>query len=68
LDRHFIPFDLHWYAPQPISFIPLTIAGFLVIYAKFSDIFGAKFMILLALLIFTVFSIACGAATGMTEL
>lgn len=42
--------------------------GFLVIYAKFSDIFGSKFMILLALLIFTVFSIACGAANGMTEL
>jgi MFS family permease len=42
--------------------------GFLIIYAKFSDIFGAKFMLLLALLIFTVFSIACGAATAMTEL
>ena len=46
----------------------LTYTGFLVIYAKFSDIFGAKFMILLALLVFTVFSIVCGAATGMTEL
>jgi MFS family permease len=42
--------------------------GFLVIYAKFSDIFGIKFMILLALLVFTAFSIVCGAATGMTEL
>lgn len=42
--------------------------GFLVIYAKFSDVFGMKFMILLALLIFTVFSIACGAAEGMSEL
>jgi MFS family permease len=46
----------------------LTYTGFLVIYAKFSDIFGAKFMMLLALLVFTVFSVACGAATGMTEL
>ena len=42
--------------------------GFLVIYAKFSDIFGTKFMLLLALATFTVFSIACGAATGITEL
>ena len=39
-----------------------------MIYAKFSDIFGIKFMILLALLVFTVFSIVCGAATEMTEL
>ncbi len=39
-----------------------------MIYAKFSDIFGIKFMILLALLVFTVFSIVCGAATGITEL
>jgi MFS family permease len=37
----------------------LTYTGFLVIYAKF---------MLLALLVFTVFSVACGAATGMTEL
>jgi MFS family permease len=44
------------------------VKGFLIIFAKFSDIFGAKFMLLLALLIFTVFSIACGAATAMTEL
>ncbi|KAE9362971.1 putative MFS multidrug transporter [Stipitochalara longipes BDJ] len=46
----------------------LTYTGFLVIYAKFSDIFGIKFMMLLALLVFTAFSIVCGAATGMTEL
>lgn len=42
--------------------------GFLVIYAKFSYIFGAKFLFLLALLVFTVFSIVCGTATGMMEL
>jgi MFS family permease len=46
----------------------MVMVGFLIIFAKFSDIFGAKFMLLLALLIFTVFSIACGAATAMTEL
>ena len=46
----------------------LTYTGFLVIYAKFSDIFGSKFMLLLALLVFTVFSIACGAANAMNEL
>ncbi len=46
----------------------LTYTGFLVIYAKFSDIFGSKFMILLGLLVFTAFSIACGAANEMNEL
>lgn len=44
-------------------------SGFLVIYAKFSDIFGRKTLFLLALGIFTIFSILCGAAAnGIIEL
>jgi MFS family permease len=46
----------------------LTYTGFLVIYAKFSDVFGVKFMILGALVGFVAFSVACGAASRMTEL
>ncbi|KIL87403.1 hypothetical protein FAVG1_09109 [Fusarium avenaceum] len=46
----------------------LTYTGFLVIYAKLSDVFGKKTMLLLALLIFTVFSGLCGAANSIVDL
>ncbi|RPA95467.1 putative MFS multidrug transporter [Choiromyces venosus 120613-1] len=46
----------------------LTYTGFLIIYAKFSDIFGRKPMVLVALLIFTVLSIVCGASQNMLQL
>ncbi|TVY37363.1 MFS thioclapurine efflux transporter [Lachnellula subtilissima] len=46
----------------------VTYTGFLVIYAKFSDVFGRKTMLMLALGIFTLLSILCGAATGIVEL
>ncbi|KAH7233543.1 major facilitator superfamily domain-containing protein [Fusarium tricinctum] len=46
----------------------LTYTGFLVIYAKLSDVFGKKTMLLLALLIFTVFSGLCGAANNIVDL
>ncbi|SPJ85735.1 related to multidrug transporter [Fusarium torulosum] len=46
----------------------LTYTGFLVIYAKLSDVFGKKTMLLLALLIFTVFSGLCGAANNIIDL
>ncbi|RFU74580.1 mfs-type transporter [Trichoderma arundinaceum] len=46
----------------------LTYTGFLVIYAKFSDVFGQKTMLLLALAIFTIFSALCGAASEIVEL
>lgn len=42
-----------------------TIIGFLIIYAKLSDIFGCKLMLLCALTLFTIFSIACGLADSM---
>lgn len=44
------------------------ILGFLIIYAKFSDIFGRKIMLLSALLLFTIFSSACGAAQTLLQL
>lgn len=44
------------------------IPGFLIIYAKFSDIFGRKIMLLSALLLFTVFSSACGTAQTLLQL
>ncbi|MCJ1393515.1 hypothetical protein MMC18_006390 [Xylographa bjoerkii] len=46
----------------------LTYTGFLIIYAKFSDIFGRKPLILTALVIFTTFSITCGTSQTMLEL
>jgi MFS family permease len=42
--------------------------GFLVIYAKLSDILGTKLLILFAVILFTVFSIACGVANTMLQL
>ncbi|PCH08139.1 Major facilitator superfamily domain, general substrate transporter [Penicillium occitanis (nom. inval.)] len=39
----------------------------LIIYAKMSDIFGRKSFLLLAVFIFTVFSVACGAAQTMQQ-
>ncbi|RBQ79958.1 hypothetical protein FVER14953_21110 [Fusarium verticillioides] len=46
----------------------LTYTGFLTIYAKLSDVFGKKTMLLLALLIFTLFSGLCGAASNVVDL
>jgi MFS family permease len=42
--------------------------GFLIIFAKLSDIFGRKLLFFIALLIFTIFSAACGAAQTLTQL
>jgi len=46
----------------------ITYTGFLIIYAKFSDVFGKKTMFLLGLGLFTLFSILCGVTTGIVEL
>ncbi|KAM0244508.1 hypothetical protein ACHAP5_006189 [Fusarium lateritium] len=46
----------------------LTYTGFLVIYAKLSDVFGKKTMLLLAILIFTAFSDLCGAVNNIVDL
>ena len=44
------------------------ILGFLIILSKCSDIFGRKPLIILTVLLFTIFSIACGAAQSFTDL
>ncbi|KAI1399819.1 drug resistance transporter EmrB/QacA subfamily [Hypoxylon fuscum] len=46
----------------------ITYTGFLVVYAKFSDIMGRKLLILVAIAFFTVFSIVCGSISNMTQL
>ncbi|KAI0109798.1 drug resistance transporter EmrB/QacA subfamily [Daldinia grandis] len=46
----------------------ITYTGFLVVYAKFSDILGRKLLILIAIAFFTVFSIVCGSISNMTQL
>jgi MFS family permease len=42
--------------------------GFLVIYAKFSDVLGRKVTVLTAMATFTIASIACGFASTMDQL
>ncbi|KAH6634688.1 major facilitator superfamily domain-containing protein [Chaetomium sp. MPI-SDFR-AT-0129] len=46
----------------------LTYTGFLVIYAKLSDIFGTKLLLLFAVTIFAVFSVACGVSGTIMQL
>ena len=46
----------------------LTYTGFLVIYAKLSDILGCKLLILFSVTMFTVFSILCGVSNAMLPL
>ncbi|KAL8667019.1 MAG: hypothetical protein Q9202_000941 [Teloschistes flavicans] len=46
----------------------LTYTGFLIIYAKFSDIFGRKAMMILGISVFIIFSIVCGTAQSVLSL
>ena len=46
----------------------LTYSGFLVIYAKLSDVFGRKSMMLLGVGVFTLSSILCGISSSITQL
>ncbi|KAK4234164.1 major facilitator superfamily transporter [Achaetomium macrosporum] len=46
----------------------LTYTGFLVIYAKLSDILGTKLLILFAVGLFAIFSMACGVTETMLQL
>lgn len=51
-----------------VSAYLLGYVSFLIIFAKLSDIFGRKLLFCIALLIFTIFSAACGAAQNITQL
>ncbi|PKX89046.1 MFS general substrate transporter [Aspergillus novofumigatus IBT 16806] len=46
----------------------LTYTGFLTIFAKFSDIFGRKTMLIAALTIFSLASLLCGISNSIIEL
>ncbi|CAF9915301.1 MAG: hypothetical protein HETSPECPRED_002355 [Heterodermia speciosa] len=46
----------------------LTYTGFLIIWAKFSDIFGRKPLVVASISLFIVFSAACGGAQTLTQL
>lgn len=46
----------------------LTYSGLPIIWAKISDIFGRKICLLVALLLFVIFSAACGAAQTTVQL
>lgn len=46
----------------------LTYTGFLTIFARCSDVFGRKPILLIGLVTFTAASCACGAATSMIQL
>lgn len=44
------------------------LTGTVIIFAKLSDIFGRKAILILVVLIFTIFSGACGAAQSIEQL
>lgn len=44
------------------------VAAFIIIFAKISDVFGRKSMLLLTTVAFCIFSGACGAAQSMDQL
>lgn len=46
----------------------ITYTGFLVIFARLSDIFGRRSTFLVALIIFVIFSLACGLAQTVNQL
>ncbi|KAI5217921.1 hypothetical protein E4T40_07143 [Aureobasidium subglaciale] len=46
----------------------LTLSGFLVVFARCSDIFGRRSSFMTALIVFLVSSTACGAAQTMLQL
>ncbi|KAK7996827.1 phospho-2-dehydro-3-deoxyheptonate aldolase- phenylalanine-inhibited [Apiospora arundinis] len=46
----------------------ITYTGFLIIFARLSDLFGRKSTLVTAITIFTTFSAACGDAQTMTQL
>jgi MFS family permease len=46
----------------------VTYSGLLIIWAKLSDIFGRKLLLVVALLLFIIFSAACGASQTFLEL
>lgn len=50
------------------SFTDTRCPGFLVIFAKFSDVLGRKVTVLTAMATFTIASIACGFASTMDQL
>ncbi len=50
-----------------LSGLTVTI-GFMIIFAKMSDLVGRKLMMLIGILIFGLFSGACGAAQSMVQL
>ncbi|WQF84727.1 Putative major facilitator superfamily, MFS transporter superfamily [Colletotrichum destructivum] len=46
----------------------LTYTGFLIIFARISDLFGRKGTVLVSLTVFTLFSLACGVSQTMEQL
>jgi MFS family permease len=46
----------------------LTYTGFLIIFAKLSDVFGRKYVLIVTLSLFTIFSGACAAVKTIEEL
>lgn len=59
---------LHWHFSHRMHLSEADSLGFLIIWAKLSDIFGRKSFASLATFVFVVFSGACGAAQTITQL
>lgn len=46
----------------------LTVLGLAVAFARLSDVYGRKTMVLIAWIIFTAFSIGCGVSQSIVQL
>jgi MFS family permease len=51
-----------------MSILTKFMTGFIIVWAKLSDIFKRKWTLLAALIVFTITSGICGAAQDMTTL
>lgn len=57
-----------YYYVTPISRSLMFLLGVIVIFSKFSDIFGRKLIFLISTVIFIIFSAACSAAQTIVQL
>lgn len=55
-------------ATYPLTSVDTRMTGFIIVFAKMSDVYGRKSMLLTTTILFTIFSAACGASQTMDQL
>jgi MFS family permease len=69
MGRRSLPSHLHEYVQAGMIKTPsLTITGLAVAFARLSDVYGRKTMVMTAWILFTAFSIGCGVSQSMVQL